>query len=67
MIKKSKEHLNAANENYFKHMIVALKISYELFLASFMAFIHALLPALFTTKASSKIKNLYIMIENRKK
>ena len=59
MLKKSKSHLVNANENYFQHMVIALKISFQLLLAAYMAFIHAFLPSIFTTSASNKIKKLY--------
>ena len=67
MIKKSQKHLEQTNERYFEHMIVALKISFQLFTGAMMAFLHALLPSLFTTSASSRIRKLYSFIENRKK
>ena len=65
MIKKSQEHLEQANENYFEHMGFALKISLQLLIGSVMAFIHALLPFTFTTNTSRKIKELYSFIENK--
>ena len=67
MIKKTQIHLKNTNESYFKHMVTALKIALQLLSASFMALMHAILPALFTKGASSKIKELYIFIENRNK
>ena len=67
MIKKSKIHLDNANENYFQHMGIALKISFQLLIGSIMAFVHAILPSLFTTSASNIIKKLYFFIENRNK
>ena len=67
MIKDSKKHLKDAEENYFQHMGAALKISSQLFVASLQAFFHSIIPALFTKSASSKIKELYLFIENRKK
>ena len=67
MIKKSQEHLNKTKENYFEHMTMALKISFQLLAGSLMAFIHALLPSLFTTSASNKIRKLYSVIESRNK
>ena len=67
MIKNSKKHLRDAEENYFQHMGAALKISLQLFIASLQAFFHSIIPALFTKSASSKIKELYLFIENRKK
>ena len=67
MIKKSQNHLKDANESYFKHMGVALKISYKLILGGLMALIHAIIPSLFTVNASNTIKNLYKFVESRKK
>ena len=67
MIKKSRKHLQDANESYLQHMGIAYKISFQLFLGSLMAFMHAILPSLFTTAASTKIRELYTFIESRKK
>ena len=67
MIKNSKKHLRDAEENYLQHMGAALKISSELFMASLQALFHSIIPALFTSSASRKIKELYIYIEERKK
>jgi hypothetical protein len=67
MIKNSKKHLRDAEENYLQHMSVALKISFQLLIASLQAFFHSIIPSLFTKNASSKIKELYLLIENRKK
>ena len=67
MIKDSKKHLRDAEENYLQHMSAALRISSQLLIASLQAFFHSIIPALFTKSASSKIKELYLFIENRKK
>ena len=67
MIKNSKKHLRDADENYLQHMGAALKISTQLLIASLQAFFHSIIPALFTKSASSKIKELYLFIESRKK
>ena len=67
IIKKSQNHLKNTDENYFQHMSAALKISIQLFIGSIMAIIHALVPSLFTTSASSKIKQLNQLIEKRHK
>ena len=67
MIKKSKMHLSEANENYFQHMRIALKISFELLSGATMAFIHSFLPSIFTKSTSKKIRHLYSFVENRKK
>ena len=67
MIKNSRKHLRDAEENYIQHMGAALKISSQLLIASLQALFHSIIPALFTKSASSKIKELYFFIENRKK
>ena len=67
MIKHSKKHLSDAKETYFQHMTAALSISLQLFIVSFKALIHSFVPSLFTKSASSKINELYLFIQNRKK
>ena len=47
-------------------MGAALKIS-SIMIASLQAFFHSIIPALFTTSASKKIKELYFYIEERKR
>ena len=67
MIKNSRKHLRDAEENYIQHMGAALKISSQLLIASLQALFHSIIPALFTKSASSKIKELYFYIEERRK
>ena len=62
MIKKSKDHLSSVNENYFEHMLVALKVSFKMFYGSLLALIHAVIPGVFQTGASNRIKELYEFI-----
>jgi len=64
---KSKQHCDEANENYFRHMFVALKISFALFRAGLMAFVHSIIPAFFEKGASSKIINLYNYLNSKKR
>lgn len=52
-------HPRSVNETYFEHMRFALNVSGQLSKAAFSAFIHALLPCLFQTKASQIIITLY--------
>jgi len=66
MIKKSKQHLKSVNENYFKHMLVAFKVSYNMFCGSLLAFIHGVIPGLFQNDASIKIKDLYEFINKKR-
>ena len=58
MIRKSKDHLSSVNENYFEHMLVALKVSFKMFYGSLLALIHGLIPGVFQTSTSNKIKEL---------
>ena len=67
MIRNSKKHLRDADENYLQHMGAALKISFQLLIASLQALFHSIIPAIFTTSASRKIKELYFYIEERKR
>ena len=67
MIKKSQQHLEKAKESYFEHMGIALNISSQLIAGAYMAFMHDLIPSLFTTSVSNKIKKLYSFVENRNK
>jgi len=66
MIKKSKQHLKSVNENYLEHMLVALKVSYNMLYGSLLALIHGLIPGLFQTSASNKIKELYEFINKER-
>ena len=67
VINKSKKHYKSANETYFVHMRVALKISFELLLASVMALTHAIIPAVFQKGASKKIIELYEYLQSKKR
>ena len=62
MIKKSKDHLSSVNENYFEHMLVELKVSFKIFHGSLLALIHGVIPDVFQTSASNKIKELFEFI-----
>ena len=66
MIKKSKQHLYSVNESYFKHMKVAVKVGLYMILAGLMALIHALIPGIFQSNASNKIRELYEFINKQR-
>jgi len=66
MIRKSKQHLKSVNENYLQHMLVALKVSYNMFYGSLLALIHGLIPGLFQNSASIKIRVLYEFINKKR-
>jgi hypothetical protein len=65
MIKKCKQNLKSVNENYLEHMLVAFKVSYNMFCGSLLALIHGL-PGLFQNNASIKIKELYEFINKKR-
>ena len=66
MIKKSRQHLKSVNENYLEHILIAFKVSYNIFCGSLFALIHGLIPGLFQNSASIKIKELYEFINYKK-
>ena len=66
MIKKSKQHLYSVNESYFKHMKVTVKVGLNMILGGLMALIHGLIPSIFQTNASNKIKELYEFINKQR-
>ena len=66
MIKKSIQHLKSVNENYLEHILIAFKVSYNIFCGSLFALIHGLIPGLFQNGASIKIKDLYEFINKKR-
>ena len=66
MIKKSKEHLNSVNERYFKHMNIASSVGFKMLSGGLMALIHGIIPGVFQTNASNKIKELYEFINKNR-
>ena len=66
MIKKSKQDLYSVNESYFIHMKVAVKVGLNMILAGLMALIHALIPGIFQSNASNKIRELYEFINKQR-
>ena len=66
MIKKSKQHLTSVNENYFEHIKVACKVGLKMIYGGFLALIHGLIPGIYQTNASNKIKELYEFINKER-
>lgn len=58
-------HPRSVNEDYFAHACFALRFSLLLFRAGFAALVHAVVPALFETSASSTIKKLHQEMSER--
>ena len=52
------DHLKNTNKGYFSHMYTAIRYSLKLYLASQALVIHALIPCLFETTASTIIKSI---------
>ena len=66
MIKKSKEHLNSVNESYFEHMSIATNVGFKMLSGGLMALIHGIVPGIFQTDASNKIKEIYEFINKNR-
>ncbi|MGE0038884.1 MAG: DUF6356 family protein [Xanthobacteraceae bacterium] len=58
-------HPSSVNESYLQHAGVALGFSFRLFGAALAALVHAVIPCLFVTTASSTIKELNAEITTR--
>jgi hypothetical protein len=58
-------HPRSVNEAYLAHAGVALRFSLLLIRAGLAAMVHAIIPALFETSASSTIKKLHREISAR--
>jgi hypothetical protein len=58
-------HPRAVNEDYLAHAGVALRFALLLLAAGLAALVHAVIPALFETTASSIIKNLHAEMMTR--
>ncbi|MDP8920746.1 MAG: DUF6356 family protein [Pseudomonadota bacterium] len=59
------EHPEAAGESYVEHMHVALSFSGPLLMAGLAALVHAFLPFLCTSTASTTVKRLHARMMNR--
>jgi hypothetical protein len=59
------EHPEAVGESYTEHMRVALSFSGPLLMAGLAALVHAFLPFLCTTTASSTVKRLHARMMSR--
>ena len=60
------EHPEAVGESYFEHMGVALSFAGPLLSAGMAALVHAVLPFLCVTTASSTVKQLHARMVNRR-
>jgi hypothetical protein len=58
-------HPRTAGQSYFQHLKFAWRVAFVLFSAASAAFLHGLLPSIFCTTASQKIKRLHAQMELR--
>ncbi|RDI62090.1 DUF6356 family protein [Microvirga subterranea] len=59
------EHPESVGETYLEHMGVALSFAFPLLRAGLAALVHAVLPFLCVTTASSTVKRLHARMVNR--
>ncbi len=59
------EHPDAVGESYVEHMQVALSFAGPLLVAGLSALVHAVLPFLCVTTASTTVKRLHARMVNR--
>jgi Family of unknown function (DUF6356) len=60
------EHPDSVGESYFEHMRVALSFAGPLLAAGGAALVHAFLPFLFLTTASTTVKRLHARMTSRR-
>ena len=65
LVDDSLAHLEGVDEDYVAHMRFAAAVGRHLVVAGFACLIHALVPALFPTTASTAIRDLHALIESR--
>ncbi len=65
MIKKSHDHLHFVKESYWQHMGFAMKFSLRMIFGGIGGLLHALIPAIFQTTASTTVKSLHEEMEAR--
>ena len=66
MIKESKKHLKSVNESYIEHMSIATNVGFKMLSGGLMALLHGIVPGIFQTDASNKIKELYEFINKNR-
>ena len=65
-VKLFTDHPTSVNETYFGHMAFAAWFASRLFMAGGAALVHAILPFMFETTASSIVRELYERTSKRK-
>ena len=60
------KHPKNVNMTYFEHLKLSLYFSYELFIGSIKAFVHAIYPDMFITSTSDLVHNIQqILIKHK--
>lgn len=59
------DHPASVNESYFQHMRFAASFAFWLFAAALAAMVHAIVPALCETTASSVLRKLVARMDSR--
>jgi len=58
-------HPRAVGQGYFEHMKFAWSFGSALLTAAFAAFVHGVVPAVFSTAASTTIRRLHTELDTR--
>ena len=67
MIRPSRQHLRNTGESYGEHLRFACRVGALAIGGGLACFAHALVPALFTTTGSTKIRRVARMIDERRR
>ena len=59
------DHLHRVKENYFVHLVYALRLAVGLLFLSCICVIHALVPVIFVNTASKQIEDLNTRLKER--
>jgi hypothetical protein len=65
LVTESREHLAGVDEDYLEHMRFASSVGGILLVAGLCCIIHSLVPALFPSSASRRIRHLHAVLQNR--
>ncbi|MGZ8312061.1 MAG: DUF6356 family protein [Allosphingosinicella sp.] len=66
LLGKSRAHLAAAGENYAEHLRFAVAVGTHMVAAGTACLIHALIPALCEDKASTAVRRLHAVLDDRR-
>lgn len=66
LLQRCRAHLDRVQENYFQHLVFAIKISMRVLKIALFLAIHALIPGVFQTRGSDEICALSKIIQSRR-